>query len=328
MIVLATLLISLLFAGEVFAAKASVLIDLDPASAGQTVIVESVAADSKGALYTCDRVTGNVLRIDPKNPKAVVVGRVEEREVGGKKVRANVSGIVFNKRDDLYLTAGGFNEILRLPGRDLMADRPGIAQTFATSTEGANGIAFDAKGVLYVSGGRNGKIYSIPPNGGPAETWAQIELHTRKLPDGKTEQAIPANGLVFDKSGMMLYVADTARGAIWKIAVGADGKAGKPSLLAQSALLEGADGPDFAPNGDLWVAANERNAIVAVTPDGKVSDVSKNNSQGPLEFPTAVIFVGGVAYVSNFDTPRRDNLAADGKTSIDGIGASIIKIEP
>ena len=76
------------------------------------------------------------------------------------------------------------------------------------------------------------------------------------------------------------------------------------------------------------MAANERNAIVAVTPDGKVSDVSKNNSQGPLEFPTAVIFVGGVAYVSNFDTPRRDNLAAEGKTSIDGIGASIIKIEP
>jgi sugar lactone lactonase YvrE len=328
MIPLIIAVVSLLLADESFAAKASVLIDLDPASTAQTVIVESVAADSKGALYSCDRVTGNVLRIDPKNPKPVVVGRVEEREIGGKKVRANVSGIVFNKMDDLYLTAGGFSEILRIPGRDLMADKPGIAQTFATKAEGANGIAFDAKGALYVSGGRNGRIYRIPPNGGAAESWAQIELYTRKLPDGKTEQAIPANGLVFDKSGAMLYVADTARGAIWKIAVAADGKAGKPTLLAQSTLLEGADGPDFAPNGDLWVAANERNAIVAVTPAGKVFDVSKNNSDGPLEFPTAVVFVDGVAYVSNFDTPRRDNLAADGKTSIDGIGASIVKIEP
>lgn len=328
MILLATLLISLLLTGESLAAKVTLLIDLDPASAAQTVIIESVAADSKGVLYTCDRVTGNVLRIDPKKPKALVVGRVEEREIGGKKVRANVSGIVFNKLDDLYLTAGGFNEILRIPGRDLMSDKPGIAQTFATNTQGANGIAFDAKGVLYVSGGRNGKIYRIAPNGGAAETWAEIELHSRKLPDGKTEQAIPANGLVFDKTGMMLYVADTARGAVWKVAVGADDKAGKPSLLAHSPLLEGADGPDFAPNGDLWVAANERNAVVAVTPDGKVSDVSKNDSQGPLEFPTAVVFVGGIAYVSNFDTPRRDNLAADGKTSIDGIGASIIRIEP
>jgi sugar lactone lactonase YvrE len=328
MIVLIVFVVSLLLTGETFAAKASVLIDLDPASAGQTVIVESVAADSKGVLYTCDRVSGNVLRIDPKSPKAVVVGKVEERETGGKNVRANVSGIVFSKTDDLYLTAGGFNEVLRIAGRDLMAEKPGIAQTFATQTEGANGIAFDKNGALYVSGGRNGKIYRIAPNGGAAETWAQIELHTRTLPDGKTQQAIPANGLVFDKSGMMLYVADTARGAVWKIAVGPGDKAGKPALLAQSQLLEGADGPDFAPNGDLWVAANERNAIVAVTPAGKVSDVAKNNSQGPLEFPTAVIFAGGVAYVSNFDTPRRDNLAKDGKTSIDGIGASIVKIEP
>jgi hypothetical protein len=64
-----------------------------------------------------------------------------------------------------------------------------------------------------------------------------------------------------------------------------------------------------------------------VQPDGRVFDILKNDSKGPLEFPTAVVFIGGAAYVSNFDTPRRDNLAADGKTSIDGIGASIIKIE-
>jgi len=65
-----------------------------------------------------------------------------------------------------------------------------------------------------------------------------------------------------------------------------------------------------------------------VTLDGKVEEIAKNGSKGPLEFPTSVVFVNGIAYVSNFDTPRRDNLAADGKTSLDGIGASIVKIEP
>ena len=54
----------------------------------------------------------------------------------------------------------------------------------------------------------------------------------------------------------------------------------------------------------------------------------KNGSQGPLEFPTAVVFVGNTAYISNFDTPRRDNLAADDNTSLDGIGASIAQITP
>jgi sugar lactone lactonase YvrE len=306
--------------------KASVLMDFDPKSAEQTVIVESIAVDHKDMLYACDRVSGNVWRIDPKNPKLVVVGRVQEREIGGKKVRANVSGIVFNAAGDLYLTAGGFSEVLRIRSRNLDPDEPGIAQTFATQTEGANGIAFDRNGNLYVTGGRNGRIYRTGPEGGKAQVFAQIPLHTRVLADKKSEQAITANGIVFDKQGT-LYVADTARGAIWKLAINADGTAGQPALMTQSALLEGADGPAFDPQGNLWVAANERNAVVLVQPDGKVFDIQKNDSKGPLEFPTTVVFVGATAYVSNFDTPRRDNLAADGKTSMDGIGASIIKIE-
>lgn len=325
----ATLMLAVVLSatGYAFAYKASVLIDFDPKSAEQTVIVESIAVDHRDMLYACDRVSGNVWRIDPRNPKLVVVGRVPEREIGGKKVRANVSGIVFNAAGDLYLTAGGFSEVLRIRGRNLDTDEPGTAQTFATQTEGANGIAFDKSGNLYVTGGRNGRIYRTGPEGGKAQIFAQVPLHTRVLPDGKSEQALPANGIVFDKQGTTLYIADTARGAIWKLAIGANGNPAQPTLLTQSALLEGADGPAFDPQGNLWVAANERNAVVLVQPDGRVFDIQKNDSKGPLEFPTAVVFIGATAYVSNFDTARRDNLAVDGKTSVDGIGASIIKIE-
>ena len=310
------------------AVKVSVLVDLDPNSAAQTVIVESIAADKNGMIYACDRVSGSVWRIDPKDPKLVVVGKVQERELDGKKVRADVSGITFNQQGDLFLTAGGFKEVLRIRAGELNAEKPGAAQTFATDTEGANGIAFDKHGNLYVTGGRNGKIYRTGSAGGKAETVAQIDLHSRTLADGNSQQAVTANGMVFDAQVTTLYVADTARGAIWKVPLAADGKAGKPELMTQSPLLEGADGPAFDPKGNLWAAANERNAVVMVTPDGKAQDIQKNDSQGPLEFPTAVIFIGNTAYVINFDTPRRDNLAADGKTSLDGIGASIIKIEP
>jgi sugar lactone lactonase YvrE len=328
LIVTIALLISLLSAATSYAAKVSVVIDFDPQSAAQTVVVESIAADKNGMIYACDRVSGNIWRIDPKAPKLVVVGKVQEREIDGKKTLAAVSGIIFNQQGDLFLTAGGFKEVLRIRAGELNAGKPGAAQTFATGTENANGIAFDKNGNLYVTGGRNGNIYRTGPEGGKAEVWAQVELHTRTLADGKTQQALTANGIVFDAQATTLYVADTARGAIWKVPLGADGKAGKPVLMTQSALLEGADGPAFDPKGNLWVAANERNAVVSVTPDGKTQDIQKNGSQGPLEFPTAVIFIGDTAYVSNFDTPRRDNLAADGKTSLDGIGASIIKIEP
>ena len=303
----------------------SILVDLDPASVDRTVIIENITADRDGILYTSDRVTGNVLRVDPKSPQSVVVGKIEARTVDGKKVDSSPGGIAFDGKGDLYLAAGPFSEVVRIKAADLNAASPGVAQTFATGVPGANGIAFDSRGTLYVSGGASGIVYSVGPNGGAAQAAAQIDQNTRTLPDGKATQAIVANGLKFDAMGV-LHVADTSRGAVWKVVIGADGKGGKPSLLAQSPLLEGADDMAFLANGDLWVAANELNAIVSVSPSGVVKTIAKNGSQGPLEFPSALVFVGSTAYITNFDVPRRDNMDANGTTAKDGIGASIAQI--
>jgi sugar lactone lactonase YvrE len=305
----------------------SILLDLDPASVERSVIVESITADKDGRLYLPDRVTGNILRVDPKSPKAVVVGRIEAREITGKKINADPSGIAFNPQGDTFIAVGPFSEVVRIRGAELNAQKPGLAQTFATGAAGANGIAFDRPGNLFVSGGGSGIIYRTGPSGGVAQPAAQIEKHSRTLPDGKTQQATVANGLEFDAKGV-LHVADTSRGAVWKVVIGADGNGGKPTLLAQSPLLEGADGLAFDRSGKLWVAANERNALVTVAVDGSVEQVAKNGSQGPLEFPAALVFVGNTAYIANYDTPRRDNMDANGKTASDGIGASIAQITP
>ena len=152
-------LMPVLIIGATLAPRITVLIDLDPNSAAQTVIVESIAADSHGLLYVCDRVSGNVWRIDPRKPKLVVVGRVEPRETGGRKVNADASGLAFNQEGDLFIASGAFSEVLRIRSRDLDPDKPGMALTFATFAEGANGVAVDKNGNVYISGGRNGKIY-------------------------------------------------------------------------------------------------------------------------------------------------------------------------
>lgn len=328
---LSTSLLALLLSGcaslQMSNPTVSILVDLDPASADRTVIVENITADREGILYTSDRVTGNVLRIDPTSPKSVVVGKVESRMLDGKKVDASPGGIAFDAKGDLYLAAGSFSEVVRIKAADLNPGKLGLAQTFATGVPGANGIAFDSRGTLYVSGGASGIVYSVGPNGGAAQSSAQIDRNTRTLPDGKATQAIVANGLKFDRAGV-LHVADTSRGAVWKVVMGADGKGGKPVLLAQSPLLEGADDMAFLSNGDVWVAANELNAIVSVSPSGVIKTIAKNGSQGPLEFPSALVFVGKTAYITNFDVPRRDNMDANGSTAKDGIGASIAQITP
>jgi len=38
--------------------------------------------------------------------------------------------------------------------------------------------------------------------------------------------------------------------------------------------------------------------------------------------------IGNAAYISNNDTPRRDNMDANGSTALDDIGASIVQITP
>ncbi|MBC7780638.1 MAG: SMP-30/gluconolactonase/LRE family protein [Proteobacteria bacterium] len=307
------------------APSVSILVDLDPASVDRTVIVESITADRKGLLYLPDRVTGNILRVDPSSPKPVVVARIDPREIQGKKVNPDPSGIAFDAQGDLYVAVGPFNEVVRIRGVELNPAKPGVAQTFASGAPGANGIAFDRQGNLFVGGGGSGIVYRVGPQGGAAQPSVQIERSVRKLPDGKATQAIVANGVAFDASGV-LHVTDTARGAVWRVAIGSDGKGGTPVLLAQNPLLEGADGLAFDPRGNLWVAANELNAIVSVSPSGQVTQVQRNGSQGPLEFPSALVFVGDVAYVANFDVPRRDNLDANATTARDGIGASIARI--
>ena len=304
----------------------SILVDLDPLSTERTVIAENITADRQGILFTSDRVTGNVLRVDPKSPRPVVVGKIESRIVDGKKLDPSPGGIAFDAKGDLYVAAGPFGEVVRIKAADLNAAKPGLAQTFATGVPGANGIAFDNRGTLYVSGGASGLVYSVGPSGGPARVAAQIDKNVRTLPNSTATQAIVANGLKFDAKGV-LHVADTSRGAVWKVVIGADGKGGIPVLLAQSPLLEGADDMAFANNGDVWVAANELNAVVSVSPAGMVKTIAKNGSQGPLEFPAALVFVGNTAYVINFDVPRRDNLDANRTTAKDGIGASIAQIK-
>ena len=303
----------------------SILVDLDPASTERTVIVENITADRAGVLFTGDRVTGNILRVDPKSPAPVVVGKMESRTVDGRKVDASPGGIAFDSKGDLYIVAGPFSEVMRIKAADLNAAKPGAAQTFATGVPGANGIAFDKAGTLYVSGGASGIVYSVGTAGGSAQAVAQIDKNVRTLPNSTATQSIVANGLKFDAAGV-LHIADTSRGAVWKVVIGADGKGGKPALLAQSPLLEGADDMAFNGNGDVWVAVNELNAVISVSPSGVVKTIAKNDSKGPLEFPAALVFVGNTAYVVNFDVPRRDNLDANGTTAKDGIGASIAQI--
>jgi sugar lactone lactonase YvrE len=287
-------------------AKLSILADLDTEKA-TGMRVEGVIANDQGNVFAADSDSRKLFRIKAGS------GKVEELTV----LPRAATGMAFDAEGNLYLASGGMEGVILKINEQYVNGKPfepSLVETYVTGTMGANGLTFDSKGNLYVSGGANGNIYKATPDG-------ELTTYKSGIQPGRTTQMITVNGVAFGKDGK-LYVANTSSGEVNRFTMNEDGSLGAVERVAQDPLLYGADGLNFGPDGAVYVAANERNSIVRVSTDGKVTEVAHNGNTGPLEFPASLHFVGNTLFISNFDQPRGDNMPNDA-----GIGASIATIE-
>ena len=180
---------------------------------------------------------------------------------------------------------------------------PPVATGFATGTPGANGLAFDENGNLYVSdGGTNlGRVFRVGPQGGAATELFRVPTMANTAGVGRQNQGLQpplppatqslvANGLAFDRKGT-LFIADTARGAIWRVEIDRRGNLIAPmgcdttypantlcldALFVQHPALDGADGIALDRKGNIYVDPNERNSVAVVDRDGHVTELFRN----------------------------------------------------
>ncbi len=312
--------------------------------------IEGLTADRQGNLYTAARGGGSpcpVTRVPATGGAAVVVGSLP--------APCGPAGLAFDGAGRLFVADG--ERILALTPD---AANPPTATVFASGIAGANGVAFDPTGDLWVSDGGTGqgRVWRIGPDGVPAEVFRvqpmanEVNLvdgvggvgrDARTLPPGTVtitptsrtaantagSQALVANGLAFADDGT-LFVADTARGAIWKVELDRRGGLRSPvgcdttftantlcldNVFVAHPFLEGADGIALDRDNNIWVAANERNALVVVTAGGRAVEFFRNapdqatrlRNQGPLEFPASPFLVGRTLCVTSSDGTRRDN---------------------
>ena len=160
---------------------------------------------------------------------------------------------------------------------------------------------------------------------------------SRNAANTAESSSLVAAGLAFDKDGDNLFIADPTRGAIWKATFDRGGnlksKTGCDTTFTPNTLcldnvfvahpyLEGAHGIALDRDGNIWVVASERQAIVFVTRNGKVIEVFRNpvnaaglrNSADPavgnnhiLEYPTGLFLTGKVLCAAQGDHGVRDN---------------------
>ncbi|MBI4257392.1 MAG: SMP-30/gluconolactonase/LRE family protein [Thaumarchaeota archaeon] len=295
--------------------------DINLTAANKALSGEGIIADKQGRLYTADRVTtGDVYMIDPKSPKLVRVATVPKMEntpARGEKamVIPTLLGLAFDKAGNLYIAGLGLpgqdpqkpvGFIFRVAANKLDPANPGVAEVWATGVPGANGIAFDSKGNLYVSG-RN-TIYRVTPAGGEGKV-------LRTGVNG-------TNGIAFSRDGTILWSANSANGSIWRIELNQDGTIKGFTEWLKDPKLAGIDGIQLDVAGNIWGVPNRKNALVAITPDKRIIEVAKNDNKGPLEFPASMVFSGKTIYIANTDGDRDVNSPRQ-----PGVGPSIAKVE-
>ena len=173
-------------------------------------------------------------------------------------------------------------------------------------------------------GGVGRDVRSLPPGA------ITVTPTTRNAQNIAGSQPLVANGMAFNQEGDLL-IADTARGAIWKVEINRDGsirsKTGCDTTFTANTLcldsvfvahpyLEGVDGIALDAAGNIWADPNERNAIVVVTKKGEVLEIFRNEpnpttnlrNTGPLETPTSPFLLGHKFCTANSDGNRRDNV--------------------
>jgi sugar lactone lactonase YvrE len=308
------------------------------------VSIEGLTADRRGDLYAPGRgvVPCPVFRM--RGGTSAVVGNLPGP--------CGPAGLAFGPDGRLYI-ADTDRIMVLMPD----AAAPPTATVYASGVPGANGLAFDRRGDLWVSDGTTaqGRVWRIGRDQTPVEAFRVQPLandvvpggvgrDVRGLPPGTItitdggrqasntlgSQHLVANGLAFGEDGT-LFVADTARGAIWRVSLDGRGRVRSPmgcdttfsadtlcldDIFVQHPYLEGADGIAIDDDGNIFAAANERNAVTVVTEKGRVVEYFRNapaasrlRNEGPLEFPTSPVLVGHKLCLTHSDGGRRDNFS-------------------
>lgn len=294
-----------------------------------------------------------VWKIPLDNPTLTIVGLVPAPSA---TTSCSPSGLTFGPDGQIYVTQT--DRIYRFTPN---ASSPPTATLFATGVPGTNGLAFDWNGNLWTGDGTTGlgRVWRISPDGGTVtEVFrvqpmanevvtpsgvANVGRDVRSLPPGTItvtptsrnasntagSQPLVANGVAFDHSHNLI-IADTARGALWKVHVdnnsnpqadtGCDETFPADTLCLShvwfaNPMIEGVDGIYLDDAGNVWADANERNAVVFVSTSGQATEIFRNpvdvatqlRNAGPLETPTSPVLVGHRFCTANSDSNRRDN---------------------
>jgi gluconolactonase len=188
-------------------------------------------------------------------------------------------GIAVDGHGRVYACDAGRGEIALLDPR---------TKTISVYARGVGGIdldtpnvmAFGPDGMAYVTcSGEDDRpeIVRITP-AGHSETWTT---------------AVPRypNGCLVTPDGTALVVVEAQAQRLVRLAIGADGAAGEPEVIAVFPDTD-ADGVGLAADGSYWVTLYRPDGLLRVTPDGSVETIVDDHLASHFDAPTNIAWIG------------------------------------
>lgn len=233
---------------------------------------EGLAFDRDGDLWAGGEL-GQIYRIDAQ-------GRVRQVTVLG----GFCLGLTFSTSGDLWVCNFKLHALLRLDRKGRVLDS--YERACGRRIQTPNFAVFDRTGNLYFSDSGewlrdDGFVYRLRPNG-------KIDRIAGPL-------AFP-NGLSLSADERWLYVVQSTRDNVVRIALKSDGSAGRPRVFA-SGLARVPDGAAFDAAGNLYVTCYASDNVYRVSPAGKVSLFAYDPMGTMIARPTNAAFLPGSDHI-------------------------------
>jgi len=241
---------------------------------------ECIVATADGALWVSDNRSA-LLRIDPDGSQTRV------GDVGGAP-----NGFALGPDGAFWIADIEGGRVLRM---DAAGRHSVVLERLDDGPLGsANFVLADTDGTLWVTVS--------------TRTQPRSRALREAIPDGLLLRLAPpydrpervAGGFRFtnevriDRGRTFLYVAETAIGAVTRLPLLPDGRAGPPEPFGPRPLFPGAhvDGITFDSAGNLWVTEITRHGLWLLRPDGSALAVFEDPQASVLQLPTSLTFTG------------------------------------
>jgi sugar lactone lactonase YvrE len=269
--------------------EVSVVIDFDE-SIGE--LPEGVAVDVYGDVYVGVATTGEILKVDGGQ-----ITPYASLDVGA----GYALGMATDGPGTLFVVMATFTPGTQGVYRISQGGNATMIAEFDAATTLPDDVVLGYDGYLYVTEAIGGAIHRIDAATYESELWFQDDLLVGDLENSPLPFPVGANGLALDWNS--LVVSNTQMGRLVRIPIDCDGDPGDPEVILEDPLLHGADGVVLDSQRNIYVAVNDPNIVVRVSPDGEDVDVIADASDG-LDFPASLAFGRGYdrksLYITNF----------------------------